>query len=58
MRQLPVEGQRYHTMDRMWRKIMNGAKADPKANSYEHVHLDMHVLCTYKHVIIRCACMM
>ena len=30
MRQLPVEGKRYQTMDRMWRKIMMAAKQDPK----------------------------
>ena len=30
MRQLPVEGKRYQTMDRMWRKIMSAAKQDPK----------------------------
>lgn len=30
MRQLPVEGKRYQTMDRMWRKIMQAAKTDPK----------------------------
>ena len=29
-RQLPVEGKRYQTMDRLWRKIMNNAKQDPK----------------------------
>ena len=29
-RQLPVEGKRYQTMDRMWRKIMGNAKQDPK----------------------------
>jgi len=29
-RQLPVESKRYQTMDRIWRKIMNGAKKDPK----------------------------
>lgn len=33
MRQLPVEGKRYQTMDRMWRKIMQGAKSDPKVHS-------------------------
>ena len=32
MRQLPAEGKRYQTMDRMWRKIMQGAKQDPKVN--------------------------
>ena len=30
MRQLPVEGKRYQTMDRMWRKIMANAHQDPK----------------------------
>ena len=25
-RQLPVESKRYQTMDRMWRKIMNGTE--------------------------------
>lgn len=30
MRQLPVEGKRYQTMDRIWRKIMQGAKQDSK----------------------------
>lgn len=34
MRQLPVEGKRYQTMDRMWRKIMQGAKGDPKVISF------------------------
>ncbi|XP_065895241.1 dynein axonemal heavy chain 1-like isoform X2 [Dysidea avara] len=33
-RQLPVESKRYQTMDRMWRKIMNGAKKDPKVISF------------------------
>lgn len=28
--QLPVEGKRYQTMERMWRKIMIAAKAKPK----------------------------
>ena len=32
MRQLPVEGKRYHTMDRIWRKIMLAAKQDPKVS--------------------------
>ena len=36
MRQLPVEGKRYQTMDRIWRKIMTSAKQDPK------VHVCMH----------------
>ena len=30
MRQLPIEGKRYQTMERIWRKIMSGAKTDPK----------------------------
>ena len=34
MRQLPVEGKRYQTMDRMWRKIMQGAKSDPKVQIF------------------------
>jgi dynein heavy chain len=33
-RQLPVEGKRYQTMDRLWRKIMNNAKQDPKVISF------------------------
>ena len=32
MRQLPVEGKRYQTMDRMWRKVMLAAKQDPKVS--------------------------
>lgn len=32
--QLPVEGKRYQTMDRMWRKIMNNARQDPKVKLY------------------------
>ncbi len=32
MRQLPAEGKRYQTMDRMWRKIMQSAKQDPKVS--------------------------
>ena len=31
--QLPVEGKRYQTMDRMWRKIMTNARQDPKVSS-------------------------
>lgn len=31
-RQLPVEGKRYQTMDRLWRKIMSSAKQDPKVS--------------------------
>ena len=43
MRQLPVEGKRYQTMDRIWRKIMSSAKQDPKVcfpcgNSTRHVY--------------------
>ena len=34
MRQLPVEGKRYQTMDRMWRKIMLAAKNEPKVISF------------------------
>ncbi len=34
MRQLPVEGKRYQTMDRMWRKIMQNAKSEPKVISF------------------------
>ncbi|XP_065194434.1 dynein axonemal heavy chain 1-like [Sycon ciliatum] len=30
MRQLPVEGKRYQTMDRMWRKVMSRAKEEPR----------------------------
>lgn len=30
MQQLPVEGKRYQTMDRIWRKTMNNAHQDPK----------------------------
>ena len=32
--QLPVEGKRYQTMDRMWRKIMSNARQDPKVKLY------------------------
>ena len=31
--QLPVESKRYQTMERMWRKIMNSAKNNPKVVS-------------------------
>lgn len=49
MRQLPVEGKRYQTMDRMWRKIMQGARSDPKVTndnlSLENFyHNNYHVL--------------
>ena len=37
-RQLPVESKRYQTMDRIWRKIMNGAKKDPKVSSYVYTN--------------------
>ena len=33
MRQLPVEGKRYQTMDRIWRKIMASAQQDPNVSS-------------------------
>ncbi len=39
MRQLPVEGKRYQTMDRMWRKIMQGAKSDSKVCTYIYIQL-------------------
>ena len=39
-RQLPVESKRYQTMDRMWRKIMNGAKKDPKVTTIKHPQTD------------------
>ena len=42
MRQLPVEGKRYQTMDRMWRKIMQGAKSDPKV-MYMHVYMHVYM---------------
>lgn len=29
-RQLPVESKRYQTMERIWRKVMNGAKSNPQ----------------------------
>lgn len=32
-RQLPVEGKRYQTMERMWRKIMKQAKENPQVIS-------------------------
>ncbi|XP_030840434.1 dynein heavy chain 1, axonemal isoform X1 [Strongylocentrotus purpuratus] len=32
-RQLPVEGKRYQTMDRMWRRIMKNAKENPQVIS-------------------------
>ena len=32
-RQLPVEGKRYQTMERMWRKIMKQAKENPNVIS-------------------------
>ena len=35
MRQLPVEGKRYQTMDRMWRKVMLAAKQDPKVSEHD-----------------------
>ena len=49
MRQLPVEGKRYQTMDRMWRKMMMAAKQDPKVHVW-HVCACMGLL----HI---CACM-
>jgi len=33
MRQLPVEGKRYQTMDRIWRRIMASAQQDPEVLS-------------------------
>ena len=33
MRQLPVEGKRYQTMDRIWRRIMASVQQDPKVSS-------------------------
>ena len=39
-RQLPVESKRYQTMDRMWRKIMNGAKKDPKVSTIKRPQTD------------------
>ena len=52
MRQLPVEGKRYQTMDRIWRKIMSGAKADSKVN---HQSIPVLFKCTnmYLHYIVR-----
>ncbi len=32
-RQLPVEGKRYQTMERMWRKVMNNAHQNPRVIS-------------------------
>lgn len=32
MKQLPVEGKRYQTMDRIWRKTMANAHQDPKVH--------------------------
>lgn len=32
-RQLPVEGKRYQTMERMWRKVMNSAHQNPRVIS-------------------------
>lgn len=49
MRQLPVEGKRYQTMDRMWRKIMLGAKSDPKVSQ---------VTCYACKILIVCAVFM
>ena len=33
MQQLPVEGKRYQTMDRMWRKTMANAHQEPKVQA-------------------------
>ena len=44
-RQLPVEGKRYQTMDRMWRKIMGSAKQDPKVQ-----HVLVHAI--YQRVLL------
>jgi len=33
IRQLPVEGKCYQTMDRIWRRIMASAQQDPKVSS-------------------------
>ena len=39
MKQLPVEGKRYQTMDRIWRKTMASAQQDPKVqNDYDKSH--------------------
>ena len=34
MKQLPVEGKRYQTMDRIWRKTMSNAHQDPKVTCF------------------------
>ena len=34
MKQLPVEGKRYQTMDRIWRKTMANAHQDPKVHTH------------------------
>ena len=41
-RQLPVESKRYQTMDRMWRKIMSGAKKDPKVCPDSKIKITAH----------------
>ena len=48
MRQLPVEGKRYQTMDRMWRKIMMAAKQDPKASVQSRLYIPVHELLWYQ----------
>lgn len=49
MRQLPVEGKRYQTMDRTWRKIMLAAKQDPKVGGARRVSLGARSDGTYIH---------
>ena len=43
MRQLPVEGKRYQTMDRMWRKVMLAAKQDPKVSIEDQCYDDLSI---------------
>ena len=44
-RQLPVEGKRFQTMDRMWRKILNNARQEPKVNK-TFTYMYHYILCT------------
>ena len=49
MRQLPVEGKRYQTMDHMWKKIMANAYHDPKV-LYVYMYIDTDIVCVCKQV--------
>ena len=56
MRQLPVEGKRYQTMDRMWRKIMANAVQDPKVMAkyieYGNLHVRMYPYEHHKYLYV------